>query len=86
MEYFMHTAAIKELMSVPETFKNNVELINDNPATAPSKRIIALIPEYEGNKATVGAAIAGQIGVDTLKAHCRHFREWVSRLEALSNT
>ncbi len=83
VEYFNHTKEIKELEKVLFQFKNNAELINDDPETAPSKRIIQLIPEYEGNKVNVGAVIAGIIGIDALKQSCLHFRNWIEQLEQL---
>lgn len=51
--------------------KVNPELINDNPETAPSKRIIKLIPEYD--KVSVGAVIVGEIGIDFLKKNMQPF-------------
>ena len=59
------------------------EDINDGPTTAPSKRIIEHVPRYEGSKVRVGAPAAAAIGLDTLRAKCPHFGEWVTRLEAL---
>ena len=61
------------------------EDINEGAATAPSKRIIRHLPIYERNKVRVGAPAAAAIGLDTLRARCPHFGEWVSRLEALGN-
>ena len=59
------------------------ELIDDGATTAPSKRIIREIPEYEGRKASAGPIIAGKIGLPTLRSRCRHFRGWLDRLERL---
>lgn len=59
------------------------ELIDSGAATAPSKRIIREIPEYEGRKASAGPIIAGKIGLPTLRSKCRHFRGWLDRLESL---
>ena len=59
------------------------ELIDDGVATAPSKRIIREIPEYEGRKASAGPIIAGRIGLPTLRSKCVHFRAWIERLEGL---
>ena len=61
------------------------EEINDGATTAPSKRIIRHLPIYERNKVRVGAPAAAAIGLDTLRARCPHFGEWVSKLEALGN-
>jgi len=60
------------------------EHINDDPQGAPSKRIIARIPEYEGNKVAAGPLAAEAIGVDRIREKCAHFGEWLTRLESLS--
>ena len=59
----------------------NPELINDNPETAPSKRIIKQIPAYD--KKSAGPIIANHIGLPVLRAKCRHFNEWLTELEKL---
>ncbi len=61
---------------------NSPELVDDGPNTAPSKRIIAAIPEYEGSKASAGSIVAAKIGLPALQSQCRHFREWLERLTA----
>lgn len=66
----------------------NPELINDGPETAPSKRIIKAIEEesdYNYNKPKTGRYITSLVGIDTLRARCRHFDEWISRLVLASN-
>ena len=83
IEYFYHMASIGKLIDIADSI-GNPELINDKPATAPSKRIIRLIPEYEYNKVVVGATVAGIIGMDHLKSSCRHFNDWICKLELLS--
>jgi hypothetical protein len=62
----------------------NPKLINDGRETAPSKRILKEIPEYD--KATAGPIIAEKRGLPALRAKCRHFHEWLSRLEKLVST
>ena len=62
----------------------NPELINEGPDTAPSKRIIAEIPEYAGMKPSAGPIVAEKIGLATLRARCRHFGEWIGQLEELA--
>ena len=57
------------------------EDINDNPQSAPSKRIEQIIPRY--NKPAHGFLIAESIGLDTICAECPRFNEWLSRLESL---
>jgi hypothetical protein len=66
---------IAELADLPP------ELVNDGRNTAPSKRIIKYIPEYEGQKASVGPIIAARIGIAKLRQRCPHFHGWLSELE-----
>ena len=61
----------------------NPELINEGPDTAPSKRIIAEIPEYAGMKPSAGPIVTEKIGLANLRARCRHFGEWIGQLEEL---
>lgn len=61
------------------------ELINDSPATAPSKRIIkALEQNYNYNKVKSGAAITSLIGMESLLDNCRHFKEWIEHIKQLA--
>jgi len=78
-EYLEHGVPISNLISM--TGGQNPELINDGPATAPSKRILDEIPEYD--KATAGVAVAEKIGLPMLRRKCRHFDDWLARLEQL---
>lgn len=78
-EYLEHNTPIQNLIKMAGT--QNPELINDGQETAPSKRILKEIPEYD--KATSGVAVARHIGLEKLRERCRHFGEWVSRLENL---
>jgi hypothetical protein len=61
----------------------NIELINDSPQTAPSKRIMAQFPAYENQKTIVGTQVAELIGLQRIRECCRHFDEWVRRIENL---
>lgn len=58
------------------------EEVNDGETTAPSKRLQSLYARYD--KVLFGALIAQRIGLDTIRQECPHFRDWVSKLEALS--
>ena len=62
---------------------NSPELIDDGPDTAPSKRIIAEIPEYAKRKSSAGPIVAERIGLPALRAKCEHFGGWIDRLETL---
>ena len=82
-EFLESDAEIASLLRLADEF-GNPELINDGPETAPSKRIIQLIPDYEGRKASAGPLIAQKIGIDTLRKQCAHFGQWLQRLEQLA--
>ena len=63
----------------------NPELINDNPATAPSKRIIRAIEGnhktlYNYNKPATGKYITSRVGIEALRSRCHHFDKWVAQL------
>lgn len=58
------------------------EDINDDPNTAPSKRIVGAIPRYR--KSVHGPQVAATMGLETMRAECPRFKEWLSRLESLS--
>lgn len=57
------------------------EDINDGAQTAPSKRILAVMPGYQ--KTVHGPLIACDIGVEAMRAACPHFDGWLRRLEDL---
>ena len=55
------------------------EDINDSPLTAPSKRVLAVMPEYQ--KPFHGPLIACEIGLDAMRQACPHFNAWLAKLE-----
>lgn len=62
-------------------FGNNPEAVNTKLATSPSHRIISALQEhYQYDKVKSGTSVTGDIGIDTLRAMCRHFDEWIGRL------
>jgi hypothetical protein len=61
--------------------QTNPEEINESPQSAPSKRIIQYLPNYEGQKAQVGPLVAEDIGLNLLRQKCPHFNEWITKLE-----
>ena len=69
-----HFQKIRDQFETPED-------INDDPETAPSKRILTLYPPYR--KVIEGAQAASSIGLPALRAACPHFREWLELLEAV---
>jgi hypothetical protein len=69
-----------ELTNIRTSFQNPEE-INDDPKTAPSKRLKGLFPVY--NKPFYGMVISKRIGLNAIRTECPHFNQWVSRLENL---
>jgi hypothetical protein len=57
------------------------EAINDNYETCPSRQIQHLVKDYR--KRVHGPIIAQRIGLETLRAKCRHFSEWIEKLEQI---
>ncbi len=55
------------------------EHINDSPETAPSKRVEALVPNYQ--KPLLGTLAVLEIGLDAIRQECPHFNDWLTRLE-----
>lgn len=58
------------------------EHINNSPLTAPSKRLERWYPQY--GKTTTGIAIAKTIPLDTMRAKCPLFNQWLSAIEAVA--
>ena len=69
----------KEMLQVINDYPNP-EDINDQPNTAPSVRLMKLIPGYE--KVLYGIDILHQHGMPTLLDRCPHFCAWVTKLES----
>ena len=57
------------------------EDIDDDPETAPSKRIVHVLPRYK--KVLHGPELAGQIGLDRIRAACPRFNAWIAHLESM---
>lgn len=54
------------------------EHINGSDATAPSKRILQVYPQYR--KRADGLLVAQRIGLNTILEQCNHFRCWYNKL------
>ena len=61
----------------------NPEKINDNKETAPSKRIERAYGENQFMKTSDGIIIAKKIGLETIRNKCKHFNEWITKIENL---
>lgn len=58
------------------------EHINNSPVTAPSKRIINLIPQYE--KPLMGTLAALDVGLTVMREKCVLFNAWLTQIEVLA--
>ncbi|MHB1407647.1 MAG: DUF4276 family protein [Desulfitobacteriaceae bacterium] len=74
----------KEIQTLWNPYEK-VEHIDQGFTTAPSKRIIARIPEFEKLKRVAGPFVVRQIGLPLLRNHCKHFDKWVEVLESLAH-
>ena len=75
--------AIEKLKRIADSF-GSPELIDDGCHTAPSKRIIDQVPQYEHDKPTVAVQAARRIGLSRIRGKCPHFSRWIERLEGLA--
>lgn len=82
IEFIDETKKITKLKAIADEF-GNPELINQGAETAPSKRIINIFSDYANNKPTIGSMVAHEIGVDALRGACKHFNQWLTKLECL---
>ena len=79
----------KSLQNIREDYPQTPEEINDSPATSPSARIESACEQLFGSarvfqKRTHGPMIAARIGLETIRAECPHFNDWISKLENLA--
>ena len=73
-------SGIAAITNIRKVF-SNPEDIDDGQATAPSKRILKIWPDYD--KPVAPMLVAKQIGLPTMRRECPLFGRWVARLEAL---
>jgi len=77
--------ALDRLTKLADSVKSP-EHIDDGRKTAPSKRIIAELPEYAAAKTTVGPQAGELIGIAAIRQKCSHFNDWLTCLEQLGDT
>lgn len=75
-------AEIQQLKQIAASVPS-IEYLNDSKNSAPSKRIIDLIPEYDGRKSSAGPDIAEYIGLPNIRAKCPHVHSWLLQLEGI---
>jgi hypothetical protein len=73
-EFHSKFQAIRDQFNTPEE-------INDSSVTAPSKRVVALVPNYQ--KPLMGTFAAIEIGLEGIRRECPLFNKWVYSLENL---
>lgn len=71
---------VTELQKIRDSFETP-EHINDSQHTAPSKRILKLIRQYQ--KPTSGLTIAKAIGLSSMRQECPIFNTWLNHLAQL---
>lgn len=74
--------SIEALQRIRASFPSP-EDIDDGRETAPSKRIIGVLPGYR--KRTYGPLLAAETGLGKMREECPRFDAWVSRLESLGD-
>ena len=68
-----------ELQKIKKSFATP-EDINNDPSTAPSKRIEKIFSDYD--KVADGPVIAQRIGLDAIRKACPHFNDWIVYIES----
>jgi hypothetical protein len=76
-----HSHLTPQLQAIRQGFPTP-EDIDDNPDTAPSKRVVRLCPSY--NKVLDGTRAASAVGIEAMSRECPHFRDWLERLRQLA--
>lgn len=79
IEYLDNEEGIQRLFEVKKEFINP-ELINDYHETCPSRRIKKEISEYSK---TLAWKVCREIGIERMKQECKHFNEWIAKIESL---
>lgn len=75
---------LRALNQILNEFQNDPELINNNPETAPSKRLGKLYPRYD--KVAYGARVIEKVGIEIVMEKCAHFRGWIDNLKTIAQT
>ncbi len=80
---YLGVPALKAAMDHAVSTCGAPELINDQPTTAPSARLLSAYPSYA--KTLDGPVLADEIGLEAIRAACPHFEGWINYLESLEN-
>jgi len=76
--YFQLKTADAKKLAKAIARHNNPELVNGGFETAPSKRIKSAI---DGYKKSDGVEVLKEIGLQTIRSRCKHFNDWLQRIE-----
>lgn len=76
-QYYFSADEAAKTLDIIRTF-DNPEAINSSPQGAPSKRLIAIKPDYD--KVMEGNLIALEIGLEAILERCPRFRTWTNKL------
>ena len=86
-----HDESVKIIQSMTDKHETP-EHINSGVDTSPSKRLINNLYNYYDNKKVFdynkrkhGFKVASDITLQTMREKCRHFNDWITRLENLIN-
>ncbi len=69
---------ILQVVAINESFASPEE-INENPNSAPSKRLKRIFPDYQ--KIFHSQLILSQTSIEDLRNRCSHFNSWLTKLE-----
>lgn len=68
----------ERLKAEARQFGDDVELIDDSPKTAPSKRVLRCWPGYQ--KSIDGVAVIQEVGLDAVVDACPGLKSWIEQL------
>lgn len=74
------TVLVRRYSEVLKEAGDDPEAINDGYETCPSRRILSIAPRYK--KVLHGSIVIERIGMARLCERCRHFADWMERLES----
>ncbi len=75
------TKTVEKIRAIRNAFPTP-EHINNSYETAPSRRLVQLIPNY--TKVRNGAILSKDMGIDVIMKECPHFRDWIDRISKIS--
>ncbi len=70
----------KRLEAEAASVAGDVELLNDSPQTAPSKRVLHSWPDYD--KVTDGIEVIREAGLAVVMERCPGLKTWIDQLLA----